>query len=60
MDLVPVTGFAVNFSPIPQIAPPPLESEIDGAETNFCSSEIDFSLWSWCERFAFTAGLMSE
>src|SRR5262245_53181597 len=32
IDPVPVTGFAANFSPIPRIAPPPLGSDIDGAE----------------------------
>lgn len=28
---VPVTGFALNFSPMPRIAPPPLGSVIAGA-----------------------------
>src|SRR5262245_40620661 len=32
IEPVPVTGLAANFSPIPRIAPPPLGSEIDGAE----------------------------
>jgi hypothetical protein len=31
MEPVPVTGLAVNFSPIPRIAPPPLGKEMDGA-----------------------------
>ena len=35
MEPVPVTGFAVNFSPSPRIAPPPLGIEIDGARNGF-------------------------
>ncbi|GAB7549938.1 hypothetical protein CS8_096510 [Cupriavidus sp. 8B] len=30
-DIEAVTGLAANFSPIPQIAPPPLGSDIDPA-----------------------------
>src|SRR5882724_3415169 len=30
---VPVPGLAANFSPIPRMAPPPLGSEIVGADT---------------------------
>ena len=30
---MPVTGFEVNFSPMPRIAPPPLGKLIAGAET---------------------------
>jgi hypothetical protein len=37
MEPVPVTGLAANFSPMPRIAPPPLGSEIAGAE------KLDFS-----------------
>jgi hypothetical protein len=37
---VPVTAFAVNFSPIPRIAPPPFGSEICGTvkadDSSFC------------------------
>jgi hypothetical protein len=33
IEPVPVTGFAANFSPMPQIAPPPFGSESDGADT---------------------------
>jgi hypothetical protein len=32
MEPVPVIGLAANFSPIPRIAPPPLGSEMEGAE----------------------------
>ena len=31
IEPVPVTGLAVNFSPMPRIAPPPLGSEMEGA-----------------------------
>jgi hypothetical protein len=29
---VPVTGLAANFSPMPRMAPPPLGSDIEGAD----------------------------
>jgi len=31
---VPITGLAVNFSPIPRIAPPPFGKEMDGGAVN--------------------------
>jgi hypothetical protein len=44
IEPVPVTGLAANFSPIPQIAPPPLGKEITGAEKLDCSEDFSFSL----------------
>jgi hypothetical protein len=32
IEPVPVTGLAANFSPMPRTAPPPLGSEIAGAD----------------------------
>lgn len=39
-DAVPVAGFAVNFSPMSRIAPPPLGSEIEGACGICCFSSV--------------------
>src|SRR5438876_11331349 len=48
---VPVTGLAANFSPMPRIAPPPLGSEITGAEEVFCPSAFRSGFLSWTMRF---------
>ena len=47
VEPVPVTGLAANFSPIPLMAPPPLGSEIVGANELFCRSPFVSGLFSW-------------
>jgi hypothetical protein len=45
-DPIPVTGFAVNFSPIPRIAPPPLGNDIEGSFGWFSLDSESFGLFS--------------
>ena len=44
-DPVPVTGLALNFSPMPRMAPPPLGSAMDGgAEADLLDAAFDVPL----------------